>query len=388
MVLGALPRGKHVKPLVSEYGTYINVIINAQADEHLQSFVQTLPKGANIQSRLVITWGCVRDALDRQVKKCLLAKKLAELKKSAGEQIDGMNERQFLDNIGCHKDSNYKILLGNESECKEDDLACEKVVVAVPREPMDFLARAVEAGHPRSVSISLPSDLKKVMEWNRRAPAYEIYKHRIEFVKYWSNRAQELKEEDGRMTASVPDHLKKLLKGKRLAVWQAMLEHYNYPDVRLIDDIRMGFPVTGWLPNSNVFPQDPRAPSFDVNTLRSLRPGLNAHVKAKVRAAGSDELAETTWEETQKELAEGWMELDSSNVEGASWAMRFGLKQREKVRVIDDFSIAGVNQTAGMSERLKIFGIDDIAALLAHSSDTCEGPHPQMLGKTIDLKSA
>ena len=102
--------------------------------------------------------------------------------------------------------------------------------------------------------------------------------------------------------------------------------------------------------------------------------GLNAHVKAKVRAAGSDELAETTWEETQKELAEGWMELDSSNVEGASWAMRFGLKQREKVRVTDDFSIAGVNQRAGMSERLKIFGIDDIAALLAHSSDTCEGP--------------
>ena len=51
LVLGALPRGKHVKPLVSEYGTYINVIINAQADEHLQSFVQTLPKGANIQSR-------------------------------------------------------------------------------------------------------------------------------------------------------------------------------------------------------------------------------------------------------------------------------------------------------------------------------------------------
>ena len=85
----------------------------------------------------------------RQVKKCLLAKKLAELKKSAGEQIEGMNERQFLDNIGCHKDSHYKILLGNESECKEDDLACEKVAVAVPREPMDFLGTCSGSRTPK-----------------------------------------------------------------------------------------------------------------------------------------------------------------------------------------------------------------------------------------------
>ena len=65
------------------------------------------------------------------------------------------------------------------------------------------------------------------------------------------------------------------------------------------------------------------------------------------------------------------------------------LKQKEKVRVIDDFSIAGVNQTAGMREKLKIFGIDAIAALIAHSLDSVgDGVHPKLLGKTIDLKSA
>ena len=69
--------------------------------------------------------------------------------------------------------------------------------------------------------------------------------------------------------------------------------------------------------------------------------------------------------------------------------MRFGLKQKEKVTVIDDFSIANVNQTAGLHERLKIFGIDDIAALLAYSLDAVgNGNHPQLLGKTIDLRSA
>ena len=83
------------------------------------------------------------------------------------------------------------------------------------------------------------------------------------------------------------------------------------------------------------------------------------------------------------------MEIDPGTGDNAAWAMRFGLQQRDKVRVIDDFSVAGVNQTTGLHERLKIFGIDDIAAMLAYSMDSCwQDRHPQMLGKTIDLKSA
>ena len=92
----------------------------------------------------------------------------------------------------------------------------------------------------------------------------------------------------------------------------------------------------------------------------------------------------------QKELVEGWMEVDGEGGQQAAWAMRFGLQQRDKVRVIDDFSIAGVNGTS-LHERLKIFGIDDIAvaALIAFSMDSCQSDtHPTMLGKTMDLRSA
>ena len=81
---------------------------------------------------------------------------------------------------------------------------------------------------------------------------------------------------------------------------------------------------------------------MDVSTLAALSKGLNQHVKAKVIAAAGGELSEATWNETQKELDEGWMEIDQSSGEGAAWAMRFGLQQTDKVRVIDDFSVAGV----------------------------------------------
>lgn len=109
----------------------------------------------------------------------------------------------------------------------------------------------------------------------------------------------------------------------------------------------------------------------------------------KLGGSVNDFLGETTWEETEKELREGWMELDLEGGKDAAWAMRFGLQQRDKIRVIDDFSIAGVNHTAGLQERLKIFGIDDIAALIAFSMDTFEGEvYLSLVGKTMDLKSA
>ena len=106
--------------------------------------------------------------------------------------------------------------------------------------------------------------------------------------------------------------------------------------------------------------------------------------KQRLIAAAGGELSEATWNETQKELDEGWMEIDQSSGEGAAWAMRFGLQQTDKVRVIDDFSVAGVNQTTGLHERLKIFGIDDIAAMLAYSLDVLPAEASPSIGGEND----
>ena len=194
---------------------------------------------------------------------------------------------------------------------------------------------------------------------------------------------------DAELLNKAHNHLRGLLRGKRLALWQEMVDYFDYPDRRLVSDILQGFPMTGWLPDSNIFPKDVKEPSLDVGMLESLSKGMNAHVRSKVLAASSSDMASVTRAETNKELEEGWMEIDPGRGDNVAWAMRFRLQQKEKVRVIDDFSIAGVNQTTGMNERLQIFGIDDIAALLAYSLDSNgDKHHPRMLGETIDLRSA
>ena len=101
------------------------------------------------------------------------------LKQQSGQQCDHVDDFNagFFEHLGCIENSNFKVLQGSLHE-QELGGACEKIVIAIPREPLDFLRRAVEAGHPRSNAISLPDDLKRVVEWNRDADAYTVHKHR------------------------------------------------------------------------------------------------------------------------------------------------------------------------------------------------------------------
>ena len=117
VVLGALPRGKHVKPLVSEFGQYVNVILDAQTDEGFSNFMSKLPKGSAVQSRLITTWGEVRDMIDKQVKKQLLTAKLATLKQQSGQQCQHVDEfnAEFFERLGCVENSNFKIFAEQSS---------------------------------------------------------------------------------------------------------------------------------------------------------------------------------------------------------------------------------------------------------------------------------
>ena len=74
VVLGAFIRGKHVKPLVSEYGSYVTAINSVQSEDGLHSFMKALPYGASLQSRLLTTGGEVRDAIAKQGKKRMIEK--------------------------------------------------------------------------------------------------------------------------------------------------------------------------------------------------------------------------------------------------------------------------------------------------------------------------
>ena len=178
--------------------------------------------------------------------------------------------------------------------------------------------------------------------------------------------------------------IQKILAGKRLTLWAEMLKHYNYPDVNVVEDVARGFGLTGWLRKSGVF--EPRVKGRDTTLV--LARGLNKAALKSMERRQDGGLEEGTWNETMSELDREWIFDDpSGSLDGKVLAKRFGLRQGEKLRLIDDCS--GLNFSVGLSERFQLHTMDQLPAMVSRNLNRCDQRrHPKVHGRTYDLKSA
>ena len=350
-LLGALPRGKKFKPLVSEYSHYFQCVLAPNNLGGIDDMVKLFPKGAKPLHRRFSKWGEVR--------------------------VDDRSK------IKLHKELSSGKL--------EDSSQVEIVDVGIPREPLDFCKRAIEVGHPRSVAIHLSELVKDTLHQNFEAEPHHVAKLRAQFFLKWTKRAHELAKDEVEFQMRAPVHLRSLLRGKRLLLLKEILNELQYADTSLVDDILNGFPLTGWLRKSNVFPHRVRRPEYDLDTLKLLARGLNHSVKSQVSAMEVNEVTRSAWETTKEEIDKGWLWVDDDqSMDGKVVAKRFGLVQKSKTRVIDDFSICGLNAACGLKEKFRIHAIDELAAYLSwiFTDSSRSGKGLDVVGKTFDLKSA
>jgi len=260
----------------------------------------------------------------------------------------------------------------------------------VPRETTDFLQRAIQAGHPRAISIHLSEAVKDVLRNNFSGDDYVLTKERASFLWKWSKRAKELEVDERRLHADLPPHLQHILKGKRLLLLKEVLEDLQYPDQSLVDEIASGFTLHGWMTESNVFPKETKRPEYNVDLVRSMAKGLNNVILKQVQATENDELAKTTWQSTLEEIEKQWVWRDvTSDYDSVILAKRFGLQQKNKVRVIDDCTVGGYNKAYGTKEKLRVHAIDQLAAYLSWlCTSVGTDINDEIVGRTYDLRSA
>ena len=149
----------------------------------------------------------------------------------------------------------------------------------------------------------------------------------------------------------MPEHIRVIMKGKRLALWGKMLEDLRYPDKDLIHDIVHGFPLSGWMPTSGVFPHCVKQPTLTMDALLEGLKFFNAKVWKQMGLRQDETLEAETWAETLAELEKGWIWEDpDQSWNGKCVARRFGIHQGAKTRVIDDCTVCGLNQTVGQGK--------------------------------------
>ena len=246
------------------------------------------------------------------------------------------------------------------------------------------------AGHPRSIAVHLSQQVQDALNANFFDEPHVVAKKRAVFFAKWSKRAAELRGRESEVLHSCPEHVEKIMKGKNLQLLREILVDLEYPDKTLVDDLCSGFKLTGWLPKSGVFPGRIKHPEYDVKTLKVLAKGLNKSILAQIKNTEVDEVAESTWATALEEEKLGWIWRDpDQELDNKVIAKRFGLQQKNKIRVIDDCSVCGLNAACGVKERFKIHAIDEMCAYVAWVFSKRSGSCGfKIVGKTFDLKSA
>lgn len=85
---------------------------------------------------------------------------------------------------------------------------------------------------------------------------------------------------------------------------------------------------------------------YSLEHLLKLAPALNAAVTGALASASDGEHDKFVWDETQKEVEQGWL-YPTGHGSPECIAKIFPLQQANKVRLIDDFLIHGVNAAYG-----------------------------------------
>ena len=273
------------------------------------------------------------------------------------------------------------------------DRTMEETVVGVAWDVASFMAEAAKRGHPKHVLHGLPECLCEAIKTANRTSEHDLCLQRTAELRKWFTRARELREEEESLRESLADHLKVVLKSKRLLLMGEMLTASGYKDTGLHEEIAKGFSISGPIPSKAVFKPCCEPATLSVEELRAgakvVRRGSIQATENSVDHPLSEEIHSITMDEVKRGWLQGPIQVGDLSPT-ASVTRRFGVSQSNKTRPIDDFSESLINQTTARSESITPQGLDFICAgLVFRLRDRAAlGRASKPMIKTTDLRKA
>ena len=170
-----------------------------------------------------------------------------------------------------------------------------------------------------------------------------------------------------------------------------MPESINYEGLEVLDLLRVGSPLAGEIPKSLAFEECYKPCLLTLPQLRRDAAKRNQAILASCKSSGDPLVDQQLLKETQEEVRLGWARgLIDKVPEGCIVSRRFPLVQGAKTRMIDDYSISGINDTAASNNKVDLHMVDTFAAVLREFFRRCDavGQDNTLVAKTYDLKSA
>ena len=280
-----------------------------------------------------------------------------------------------------------------QTGCANDPNNVALVKFGIPWTPDEFVQVASSAKHPKDLINGVPSVLREAVSTIAAKGVAWVSAHRVEQMRRWVDRARVLEEAETLAREKLPGHCQKVLRHKRLCLFEEMLVASKYSDAKIANEMGQGFSIGGHIPASPAFRKKLTGATLAVSDLRKMAPVVRKGILRSAQSSGDPDLDKAVYDSTEEELRKGWLwgpVAESSLSNTSSVTRRFGVWQGEKCRPIDNFKESCLNATASSEDTITIHTADCVAAAISYRLHELgeDNPRRVLAAKAWDLRKA
>ena len=316
----------------------------AQENEHFRPFTQ--PRGRKIQQ---------------------LVREFAAVHSVVLECVPKVDQKRLLTAPVKHVPAGAKLL---RTEAKRGGVLC---VFGIFHSMQQFVQISKSLLHPFDEFMNVPDILLICMYNILTMGPVQISKLRLKKILEWKRLGQSLEQSEKELHSKIPAHLKNLVKDKKFLMLQKLANDMDWPDKSIHEEMMHGFRLVGKGTKSGVFKAETKHASLSEEELlkkaKFIRPMVLGRVANSEKPEWLEDLQTITRNEADdKHWLEGPLTYEGVCRElGDEWipVQRFAVKQKNKLRPIDNFAENLVNEAWEAPEKLDLHALDQLTWIIA-----------------------
>ena len=314
-----------------------------QDSEHFRPFSQ--PKGRKIQQ---------------------LVREFAAVHSLVLDVVPKVNQKRLLTHPVKHVPAGAKLL---RTEAKRGGVLC---IFGIFHSMQQFVGISKSLLHPFDEFVNVPDILLTCMFNILRLGPVQICKSRLKTILEWKRLGQSLEQNEKELHKQIPKHLKVLMRDKKFLMLQKLASDMDWPDKSLHEEMINGFRLVGKGTKSGVFKAETKHASLSEEDLlkkaKFIRPMVLGRISNSEQPEWMSDLQTITRSEADDK---GWLEGPKTyeevcNEMGDDWipVQRFAVKQKNKLRPIDNFAENRVNDAWEAPEKLDLHALDQLTWII------------------------
>ena len=266
-------------------------------------------------------------------------------------------------------------------------------VVGVQWEPEQFVQKVLQVPHPFEVEQAIPVELKETLQFVCSRGEVEVAKQRLLFVRKWNKRARELEGAERQLKNEMDPAVARAVQCKRILLFEEMLKELGYKDCGVVAELREGAGLIGEVPITDMLPYKFAPALLSEETLGMTAKLVRPKFNQRGTGSGDPEIDDTVWKQTLQELEDGWLKgpIPLTDIpDTCPISKRFGIRQGNKIRMIDNFAESSINDAVTVHESPVLHTVDIAAAMVGVYFKACKqsGKATSLVTRTYDLSSA